>query len=99
MSEQPSPASGRGHNNTPLLDLDPGELDHPGPLLDRIGDDRAELRGRAAEHRPAELDNARSDPGVREAGIELPVEQLDDVGRRVLRRTDAGKAARLVAGH
>src|SRR6202008_2499314 len=56
-------------------------------------------RGRAAEHRAAELDDPGFDPGIGEAGVELLVQQLDDVGRGVFRRADAGKTAGLVTGH
>src|SRR6185503_21212916 len=83
----------------PLFNLDARELDHLRPLFDRLREQRAECRGRASERRAAQFDDPCPDPGIGEAGIELLVQEIDDLGRSALRRADAGKTARLIAGH
>jgi hypothetical protein len=46
-------------------------------------------------HRAAQLFDPLPDLGVGEAGIELLVQEIDDVGRRVPGHADAGKTAGL----
>src|SRR5206468_1768282 len=87
------------HWRPALFNLDACELDHPRPLFDGVRDDLAEFRGRAPEHRAAELDDPGLDPAVGEPGIELLVQQIDDFGWGVPGRADAAKTAGLIAGH
>ena len=54
---------------------------------------------RASQHGAAQLDDPGFDLGIGEAGIELPVQHGDDVGRGVFGRADAGKTAGLITRH
>src|ERR1700742_204575 len=83
------PSIDRSEAEPLLFDLDAGELDHLRPLFGGLRDDRRELRGRAPGHRAAQFFDALPDLGILEAGVELLVEQLDDVGRRGLGYADA----------
>src|SRR5262245_59811521 len=82
-----------GMSRAGLLRLDVRELDHPGPLLGFVGDELAEVRGRAGKHCTAQGGKSRLRPGLGEDRIDLLVEPLDDFGRRRLRRVDAEKCA------
>src|SRR5262249_52710060 len=64
------------------LRLDAGELDHLGPLLGIFGDQLTEVGGRAGKRRAAQVGKLRLDFRVGERGINLPVELVDDFGRR-----------------
>ena len=81
------------------LRLDVGRPDHLAPLLGFVGDELAEVGGRARKRRAAEVGEPRLDLGIGEAGVDLLVELVDDLGGRVLRRADAEPGARLVARH
>src|SRR5438093_7685737 len=78
--------------------LDAGKLDDLGPLFGFVGDELFEVRRRAGEHRAAEISEPRLHPRIGEAGVDLLVELLDDLGRRVARGANAVDCARLVAG-
>src|SRR5262245_25282917 len=71
------------------LRLDACELDHLGPLRHLGGHELLEIGRRARDDRPAELGKARLDPRIGEPRVDLPVDQLHDLGRRVARRADA----------
>src|SRR5262245_65896347 len=73
------------------------KFDHLAPLLGFVGDELAEIGGRADERRAAEFGEPRLDLGMREAGVDLMVEPSNDLGRRVLGRTDCNKCAGLEA--
>src|SRR5262249_57537756 len=79
------------------LRLDVGEPHHLAPLLGFLGDEFAEIGGRAHEHRTAEVGKARLQLGIDKARVDLLVELLDDLCLRGLRRADAEPEARLVA--
>src|SRR5262245_47944814 len=65
--------------------LDAGELDHLAPLLGLIGNELSEL-DRAHRHgHMAYLSHPRLDLGFDEAGVDLTIERLDDLGRRTTR--------------
>src|SRR4051794_36830537 len=82
-----------------LFHLDARELDHPGPLCEVFREDGLEFRSRAAKHGAAELDDPGSDLGIGEPGIELLVQQLDDVSRSAPGHADARKTAGLITRH
>ena len=55
--------------------------------------------GETDEHRAAQVGKPRLHFGIGEASVDLLVELVDDLGRRVLRCADAEPGARLVARH
>src|SRR5262245_30213184 len=79
------------------LRLDAGELDHLGPLLSFVRDQLTEIGGREREHLATEIGKPRLDFGISEAGIDLPIELVNNVGGRVLGRADTEPGARLKA--
>src|SRR5262245_54105636 len=81
------------------LGFDVGGVDHLGPLLGFFGNERPEIARRATENKAAELDELSLQLGLGEAGIDLLVELIDDLGRRLCRCAEAEIAARLVAWH
>src|SRR5262245_52983815 len=70
-----------------------GRPDHLGPLLGFLGNELAEIGGRADERRAAEFGEPRLDLAMREAGVDLMVEPSSYLARRVLGRTDCNKCA------
>src|SRR5262245_66401404 len=76
-----------------------GELDYFGPLLGFFRDALSILVGRQCKHFAAKLGKACLDRRVREGGVDVPVERVDDFGRHVLRRADTGPRARLETRH
>src|SRR5689334_10659936 len=50
-----------------LLRLDTRGLDHPGPLCGLVGDELAEIGGRARKHHPAHVGEPLHDLGIGEA--------------------------------
>ena len=68
-----------------LLRLRAGCLDHLAPLLGLVGNHLAEVGRRACHHVRAEFDDALRDLGIGKAGIDLAVELVDDLSRRVAR--------------
>ena len=75
------------------------ELDYFGPLLGFFRDALSVLARRQRKHLAAKLGKACLDCRVGEGGIDLPVERVDDFGRRVLRRADTGPRVRLETRH
>ena len=69
--------------------LMPAELDHLGPLLGFVGDELAEVGGRAREHVPPRSARRAFILGSASACIDLPVELVDNLGGRVLGCADA----------
>ena len=74
------------------LRLDVRRPDHLAPLLGVVGDELAEVGGRARQRRASEVSQLRLDFGIGEACIDLLVEPVDDFGRRIPRCADAPKA-------
>src|SRR5215470_11215812 len=70
------------------LRLDVGRPDHPAPLLGLLGDELAEVGGRAGKHGAAELGEPRLRLGVGENRVDLLIEPHDDLGWRFARRAD-----------
>jgi hypothetical protein len=62
------------------LRLDVGGPDHLAPLLGFVGDELTEIGGREREHLATEIGKPRLDFGIGEAGIDLPVELVNNVG-------------------
>src|SRR6476660_7921350 len=79
--------------------LDAGRPDHLTPLLGFIGDELPEVGGRTRKYRAALVGKQLLELGIGERVVDLPVEPADDLGGRVLRRTDATPEARLVVRH
>src|SRR5215475_15604330 len=72
----------------PLLRLDVDRPKHLGPRLGVVGDELAEIGGRAGKQRAAELEQPRLELRILEHCVDLSVEPVDDPDRRCLRRTD-----------
>src|SRR5262249_43654513 len=71
---------------------------HPlGPLLGFVGDEPAEVGGRARNHDCTEVGEPCLYFGIRESRIDLLVELVDDLGGCVLGNADAIPEARLLA--
>src|SRR5262245_50321708 len=70
------------------LRLDASELDHLAPLLGLVDDQLAELGRRSRQQGAAEVGEARPHLGVGERRVDLLVELVHDLGRRVSGRTD-----------
>ena len=86
---------GRGRADS--LRLDVGRPDHLAPFLGIVGDELAEVGGRAGQHGTAQISEPRLDFGISQARIDLFVELVNNLGRRVFRGADAGPEDRLVA--
>ena len=65
------------------LRLDARELDHLGPFLGIVGDELAEVSGRAGKHRPPKSASRALIVGIGKAGVDLLVELVDDLSGRV----------------
>src|SRR5580704_10211542 len=81
------------------IELDPRELDHLAPFLVFIGDELAIVAGAHRRRYVAKVDEAASDPGIGDTGIDRLVERADDFGRRTARRPNAQASHNLVARH
>src|SRR5258708_39741240 len=64
------------------LRLDVEGPDDVAPLLDFVGDELAKVGGRKREHGAAEIGKPRPEFRVGERGTDLPVELVDNFGRR-----------------
>src|SRR5215475_15062777 len=76
-----------------------GELDYFGPLLGFFRDALSVLAGRQRKHLAAKLGKACLDRRIGEGDVDLPVERVDDFGRRALRRADPGPRICLQTRH
>src|SRR6266478_6091918 len=79
------------------LRLDAGGLDHFGPFLGFVGDELAEVGGRARKHSATKVGKARLHFGISEARIDLLVESVDYLGGCVFGRAKTVPLTRLVA--
>src|SRR5262245_33765518 len=79
------------------LRLDVRGPDHLAPLLDLFGDELGEVGGRARKHSATKIGKPRLHFGVGEGRIDLLIELLDDLSRRILGRTKARPRASFVA--
>jgi hypothetical protein len=71
------------------LRLDARGLDHLGPLLGFVGDELAEIGGRARQRRTTHIGKPRLHFGIGEGSVDLLVELLDDLSWCGLRCADA----------
>src|SRR5262249_62212003 len=69
--------------------LDPHELDHLSPLLGFVGNEMAEVDGRACKRDAPNVCDARLQFGIDKADIDLLIELVDDLGGCVLGNADA----------
>ena len=77
----------------------PEEMHHLLPLGGLGGDHLAEVLGRAGDRLAAELGQALAHLRVGQRAVDLGVDLVDELARRVLRHADAEPGGRLVAGH
>src|SRR5262245_23546688 len=70
---------------------DAGELDHLGPFFGFVGDELSKVGGRADKWCFSEVSQPRLHLGIGEGRVDLLVELVNNLGRRVL--------ARLIASH
>ena len=82
-----------------LVRLDVGPPDHLAPLLGFLGDQLAEVGGRARKRPASQVGKPSLHLGIGERGVGFLVELIDDVGRCVPGRTETLPRARLVTGH
>src|SRR5262249_48790153 len=76
-----------------------GELDYFAPLLGIVSDDLAEIRDRAGKYHAPKVGKPRLQLGISEPRIDLAIELINDLGRRVFGRTEANPLARLETRH
>src|SRR5262249_441571 len=79
------------------LRLDARELHHLAPLLGLICDELSKVGGRERKHIATDVGKLRLQLGIGERGVDLPVELVDDLGRRIFGRAEAIHRACLVA--
>src|SRR5262245_14414138 len=89
----------RGLRFAGSLRLDVREPDNLAPFLCFGGDELTEVGRRADLYQAAELGEPCLELGIRERRVDLPVELVNDVGRRVLWRANALITTCLVARH
>src|SRR5262249_16921657 len=81
------------------LRLDARGLDPLGPLLGFVGNELAEVGGRADKRCASQVGKLRLDFGIDKARVDHRVELVDDLGRRVLWCADTEPETRFVARH
>src|SRR6266851_6906208 len=77
--------------------LDVGHADHLGPLVSFVGNEFAELGRRHRHWHASQIGEPHLHLGIGKAGIYLPVDLVDDLGRRSFWRADPVPRAGLVA--
>src|SRR6266545_7005976 len=73
------------------------QLYHFAPLLGFVGDELAEIGGRAAKRGAIQVGKLCLEPGIGECGVDLLVELVDDLGGRVPGRSETKDRACLIA--
>src|SRR5262249_44848969 len=81
------------------LGLCPAELDYFAPLLGIVSDELAEVGDRAVKYHAPKVGKPRLQLGISEPRIDLAIELINDLGRRVFGRTEANPLARLETRH
>src|SRR5262249_18707787 len=82
-----------------LVHLDVERPHHLAPLLGLLGKELREIGRRAGKRHAAGLGKPCPEAGIGEGGVDLPVERIDDLSRRVLRCADADPGTRLITGY
>src|SRR5262249_51035763 len=82
-----------------LLRPDVSRTDYLFPFCGVVGNELAEIGGRTRNRRAAELGKAGLKAGINEHGVDLAVELVNNLGRRVPWDTDALPRAGLIAGN
>src|SRR5215471_19998193 len=80
-----------------LLWLDVGRPDHLAPLLGFVGNEFAEVGGRASKHTDAHVGEPPLQLGIGERRIHFLVELLDDLSGRVPWRAQTPHSARFIS--
>ena len=75
------------------LRLDVRGPDYLAPLIGFIGDELAEIGGRAGKRRASEISEPSFQFGIGQPSIDLPVQRIDEPCGRALRRTQADPIA------
>src|SRR5262245_3372779 len=86
-------------NGSASLPLDARRPNHLAPLLGKLDNEFAELGGRACKWFRAQIDEPRFEHGISKGGINLLIEDRDDLRRRVRGGSNAIPTARLVTRH
>src|SRR5262245_63792311 len=76
--------------------LDVGRYNHLAPFLGFVGDEFAEISGRAWKHRAAQIGKPCFEFWIRNADIDFLVQSLDELYGRALRSTNAEPCTCLV---
>src|SRR5262245_27775094 len=82
---------------TKSLRLDIGRSDDFAPLLGLISNQSSEIGRRASQDHASEFGDLGVELGIHESGIDLLVEPVDNLDRRIPGRTDAKKPTRFIA--
>src|SRR5262245_61962940 len=91
--------SSRSSAETSSLRLDVGGPDHLAPFFSFLLKPPPVIRGRAASDGTAQVGKPHLQFGVRQRGVNLLVEFVDDLGRRVFGCADTYPCSRIVARH
>src|SRR5262245_17957268 len=75
------------------------ELDYFAPFLGIVSDELAEVGDRAGKYHAPKVGKPRLQLGISEPRIDLAIELINDLGRRVFGRTEANPLARLETRH
>src|SRR5215467_5558394 len=86
-------------NGSASLPLDARRPNHLAPLLGKFDNEFAELGGRACKWFRAQIDEPRFEHGISKGGINLLIEDRDDLRWRVRGGSNAIPTARLVTRH
>src|SRR5262249_52508022 len=86
-------------NGSASLPLDARRPNHLAPLLGKFDNEFAELGGRACKWFRAQIDQPRFEHGISKGGINLLIEDVDDLRRRRLGGSNAIPTAGLVTRH
>src|SRR5262249_58060982 len=70
------------------LGLCPGELDYFAPLLGIVSDELAEVGDRDVKYHAPKVGKPRLQLGISKPRIDLAIELINDLGRRVFGRTE-----------
>jgi hypothetical protein len=78
--------------------LDVGRPDHLAPFLSFVGDELPKVSRGAGERCAAQIDKPGLDRGISEGSVDLFVERVNNLSRRVFRLRPIGKSCRVGCG-